>query len=136
MTAKTPTTDQTNPTDRPTDLMPMHKALALLGDIKPSTFSVAANRHDYLKNSIVREIHPDTGKEWTQISKAAVEKYAAERRPGHTSNGHEGFKHAIYLTEDEVKQAEQVLSETLGREIVITRMFKTKKTETDDNTEK
>jgi hypothetical protein len=117
MTATKPTT--TN------DLITVKKALREL-DIQPSTFYVACKRHDWLRNAITEQFNEDIERNVKYITRAAVERYAAERRPGHSANGHEGFKHAIYLTDDEVAQAVKVLSETLGREVTIERMYKTK----------
>src|SRR5688572_15943613 len=91
--------NRTNPTVRPTDLMPMRKALELL-DIKASTFGVAVKRHDYLRNAIVRETHPETGALWTQVSRSAVDRYMSERKSGGTDGSHPGqLKHTTFLSE-------------------------------------
>jgi hypothetical protein len=104
----------------------MWKALEELG-IEKSTFFVAQKRHDYLKNAIVREKHPDTGAEWVQISKAAVDKYAAERRAGGSSGSHPGqMKRTVWLSDEETLVAEQVLSAKFGRDISIDRLYRAK----------
>ncbi len=115
-----------NPTARPTDLMPMWKALEDLA-IAPATFFVAQKRHAYLKDAIVREKHPDTGREWVQISRAAIERYANERRAGGSSGSHPGqLKYGLFLAESELEEAVAVLSAKFGRDVSIDRLYRAK----------
>jgi hypothetical protein len=120
-------------TTKPTDLMRLDLALKEL-DIQPSTFYVACKRHDYLKEAIVTEIHPDTGKKWTRISRAAIDKYAAERKAGGGNHGG-ARKVTTWLMDDEIEQAEEILSEALGREITIERLYQTTKAEANGKVE-
>jgi hypothetical protein len=128
--------ETTTTTTRPTDLIRMDLALKALGDIKPSTFWVACKRHDYLKQAIVTEIHEETGKKWTRISRAAVERYAAERRAGGSSGSHPGeFKVTTWLKEEEFEKAAELLTKAFKRPITIDRLYRAKANETNGTTD-
>jgi hypothetical protein len=123
-------------TTRPTDLIRIDLALKALGDIKPSTFWVAMKRHAYLKDAVVTEIHPETGKKWTRISQAAIDKYAAERRAGGSSGSHPGeFKVTTWLKESEFEKAAELLTKAFKRPITIDRLYRAKANENGVETE-
>lgn len=93
------------------------KAMKILEITSTGAWQQAVKSHPYLKESIVKEVHPETDRLWTSISMDAVERYKTERK---SHRNHTGYRKAVlWLAEDELEQAVEVLGEALDRDVEI-----------------